>query len=237
LYIEDDDRDRETPKYSYFRRSLLRKKTPSLGAALEFARWDIHSSVPELSRDFLFLHAGGVATDGEGLLLPAPPDAGKSSLVAALLQEGFDYLSDDLGPIDPVTTKVYPFEKRISLRESAIIRYFPNLEGRLKDRQGLSRYLKERFVRPEDLEADVAGPSKVRWVVFPTRDRDGLPRLSQITKAEAIQGMTANAFNLSRYEERGVVLLSRVAAEAESFRLDGGTAPDRAALLAERFLR
>jgi hypothetical protein len=48
--------------------------------------------------------------------------------------------------------------------------------------------------------------------------------------------MAANCFNLHRYRERGVIVLSRVAERAEAFLLEGGTAGDRAELLADRFL-
>jgi hypothetical protein len=45
--------------------------------------------------------------------------------------------------------------------------------------------------------------------------------------------MAANCFNLYRYGERGVVLLSRIARDAEAFRLTGGSISERVGLLCD----
>lgn len=161
-------------------------------------------------------------------------DAGKSSLVLALLQAGFDYLSDEVGALDPVTQRAYPFEKRITVSPTAM-RFFPGLEERLQDRQGLSAELRDRYVRPEDVGRTVAGPAPVRGIVFVSSDWEGPPRLEPIPRSEAVARMAAASFNLYRYGERGVVLLSRVAAQAPAFELRGGTPPERAALALDRF--
>lgn len=206
-------------------------ESPDIVAVFKYLVWDINQFVPQQARDFLFLHAGSVARDDGGLLLPAPPDRGKSTLVAALLKLGYGYLSDELGLIDPVTSRLYPFPRRISLDESAL-RFFPGLEQRLDDRVTATWDPLQRHVRPEDLEAVVAGPSVIRRVVFLGEDRRGRPKLSPISRAEAVERMAANCFNLYRYGDRGVIVLSRVAAEAEAYELEGGSVLERADLLA-----
>ena len=100
-------------------------------SVLEYALWDVNATVPRAVRDFLFVHAGSVALNGQGLLVVAPMDAGKSTLVTALLSAGCSYLSDELGSIDPVTTRAYPYEKLISLDQAALA-FFPGLEERLE---------------------------------------------------------------------------------------------------------
>ena len=204
-----------------------------LSAALLHALWDIHQLVPKAARDFVNLHAGGLVRDGGALLLPASPDVGKSTLTVALMRSGFDYLSDEVGAIDPITGHAYPFPKRVSLDHDAV-RFFPGLEGRLGDREGLTGRLAARFVRPEDAGSRVGGPAPIRWLVFPTADREGPPRLEPMARAEAVERMAENCFNLYRYGERGVILLARVARDAEALRLLGGTPTERAELLAER---
>jgi hypothetical protein len=197
---------------------------------LHYAIWDVHRIVPTWSRDFLFVHAGSVARDGRGLLLPAPPRRGKSSLVAALLQGGFEYLSDDVGAIDPVSSRAYPFPKRLSLDPEAL-RFFPGVADRLHDRAASGVALANRYVRPEDLGADVAPPTRVDRIVFLGPQRRGSPRLIPIAAAEAVERLAASCLNLHRYKERGVILLSRVASAAEAFELSGGDPNDLAAVL------
>jgi hypothetical protein len=198
------------------------------------AVWEIHRLVPHYVRDFLLLHAGAVVTPGGALLLPAKTSSGKSSLCLGLLEAGCSYLSDDIGALDPVTTRVYPAPKRIKLIPDAL-RSFPGLEERMAD-QRLPFYQWERFVRPEDVGAGVADPAPVRWIVFPSDDFGGPPRLEPIRKAQSVEAMAANCFNLYRYSDRGVVLLARVAEEADAFKLTGGSIRERLALLCERFL-
>jgi hypothetical protein len=56
-----------------------------------------------------------------------------------------------------------------------------------------------------------------------------------LSKAEAVKRMAELSFNLYRFKERGVVLLSRIADRAQAYQLDGGSVRERAVLLAERF--
>ena len=221
----------DAPRFVYFRDGLTR--VASLTSLLSFAIWDIHAMVPQAAPDFLFLHAGAVARDGGAVLILAPMDAGKSTLTTALLLEGFAYLSDELGAIDPVTTRAYPFPKRIALDTEAMI-HFPGLEERLQDVGPLSAGLRQRYARPEDLGASVAPQSPVRSVVFLAADRSGPPRLTSITRAESVQRMVPHCFNLDRHADRGMVLISRLASGATAYVLEGGTPMERAELLADR---
>ena len=234
MFVRDEDSEWDPPRYSYFRGDELRHRGQSLSRLLEYAIWDVHGCISEKTRDYLLLHSGAVGRGGESTLIVGAAGVGKSSLVASLLELGFDYLSDELGAIDPVTQHAYPFPKRISLDPDSLA-FYPGLRERLGDRQGISEGLAGRFVRPDDLGASVAGPCDVRWLVFPSGDRDGSPRLSPLSKAEAVKRMAELSFNLYRFKERGVVLLSRIADRAEAYQLDGGSVRERAALLAERF--
>ena len=233
LFVDEEDEGIQPPPRSLYRGGLLRYRHPRVESLAEHAVWDLHATVPKGSRDFVFLHAGSVARDGGALVLPAAMDAGKSSLVVALLELGFGYLSDELGAIDPVTGRAYPFPKRISLDEDAL-EHFDGLRERLVDRTEAGVTLPQRYVRPEDLGAGVAEAASPRWIVFLGMERSGPPRLEPIPRAEAVRRMATNCFNLYRYQERGVVLLTRVAQEAEAFELRGGTPRERAALLSER---
>ncbi|MFN2586700.1 MAG: hypothetical protein ABR613_01095 [Actinomycetota bacterium] len=228
MYVAERDQDVSPPMYSLFVRNELHYRAQDVAEVLAHAVWDLHQLVPKSARDFLFLHAGAVARNGGALVLPARMDSGKSSLVTALLRSGWSYLSDELGPVDPVTGRIYPFPKLISLDE-ATLGFFPGLTGSLRDRDATP--LPERFLAPEDVGAAVAAPAAPRWVVFPVPEWDGGPRLTEITSAAAVERMAKNSFNLYRYGDRGVILLSRTAAAAQAFELQGGTPSERAELL------
>lgn len=228
MYVVERDQALSPPMYSLFVRNDLRYRSQDLAEVTAHAVWDVHQLVPQKARDFLFLHAGAVARDGSVLLLPARMDSGKSSLVTALLRGGWDYLSDELGSIDPVTGRTYPFPKLITL-DDASLAFFPGLGERLEDREVSP--LRDRFVRPQDVGAAVGAPAAAKWIVFPTGDWKGEARLARLTRAQAVERMAECCFNLYRYAERGVILLSRAAAGAAAYELRGGTPSERADLL------
>jgi hypothetical protein len=223
----------ETGEEAYiFRFSTQERfRVAMLAEAIHRAVWELHRAVHDQVRDFLLLHAGAVARDGQALLLPAETASGKSSLTLGLLETEASYLSDDLAALDPVTNRAYPYPKRIKLIPDAL-EFFPGLEERLGDRDLPFRQF-ERFVRPEDVGASVAEPAEVRWIVFPTSEFDGQAVLEPITKAESVAEMAANCLNLYRFGEAGVVLLSRIAGGAEAFRLKGGSLRERIELVSE----
>jgi hypothetical protein len=234
LYVQEEHRGFDPALHSLFVGNALRYTAYDAGEVLAHAVWLLHAEVSARTRDFVLLHAGAVARGGDALVLPARPDLGKSTLVLALLRAGFSYLSDELGPIDPVTGRVYPFERRIALDEDAL-GFFGELRDHLEDRRGLTASGAARHVRPEDVGASVAGPAGARWIVFIGADRAGAPRLVPVTRAEAVERMAAHSTNLYRYADRGVILLARVAERAEAFELVGGTPVERARLLSEGF--
>lgn len=209
-----------------------RFRVAMLAEAIHRAVWELHRAVHAQVADFLLLHAGAVVRDGHALLLPAETASGKSSLTLGLLENGASYLSDDLAALDPITNRAYPFPKRIKLIPDALA-FFPGLEERLGDRD-LPFTQFERFVRPEDVDARVAEPAPVKWIVFPTSEFGGTPVLEPIAKAESVTEMAANCLNLYRFGDAGVVLLSRIAKGADAFRLSGGSLRERIELVSQQ---
>jgi len=63
----------------------------------------------------LFVHAGVVAWQGFGILIPGRSRAGKSTLVHALLRAGAEYYSDEFALLD-TDGRVHPYPLPLSLR-------------------------------------------------------------------------------------------------------------------------
>ena len=234
LYVRPEDEGLDPAPYSYFLDTLYRGQTEErfLGDLVGLALWEHWQAFSTAVRDLLLLHAGAVVLGGGTVLMPGEPDAGKSSLTLALLQAGAAYLSDEFGAIDPVTARAYPVARPLGLDPQALT-WFPGLEERLVDK-GLPVLTTKRHARPEDVGASVASPAPIRAVVVPEPDFDGAARLEAIPRAEAVERLTRMAFNLDVYGERGVVLLSRVVGDAETFRVVGGDPAARAAAMIAR---
>jgi hypothetical protein len=71
--------------------------------------------VADHAPDRVFLHAGVVAWNGRGMVMPGSSFAGKSTLVAALVQAGATYYSDEYAVID-AGGMVHPYARDLSLR-------------------------------------------------------------------------------------------------------------------------
>ena len=63
----------------------------------------------------VLLHAGAVERDGQAIVVAGESGRGKSTLTAALVQAGFNYLTDELVLIDPHTARVELYPKALDL--------------------------------------------------------------------------------------------------------------------------
>jgi hypothetical protein len=67
------------------------------------------------ARDAVFVHAGAVAYNGRGIVIPGKSFSGKTTLVAALARAGAEYYSDEYAVIQP-DGRLIPYPKELSLR-------------------------------------------------------------------------------------------------------------------------
>ena len=76
---------------------------------------DLQLRVAELAPRRIFVHAGVVGWRGRAIVLPGATFSGKSTLVAALLDAGATYYSDEYAVLD-ARGRVWPFTRPLSLR-------------------------------------------------------------------------------------------------------------------------
>lgn len=86
------------------------------GAVLDQAFGLVYRSVLDRVERFLVLHAAAVARDGRALLLAAPSGSGKTTLTLAMLERGFELLSDDFAPMERASGLIHPFPKTPRIR-------------------------------------------------------------------------------------------------------------------------
>jgi hypothetical protein len=181
--------------------------------------WHVHTHSVRITGDFLLIHAGSVTTPaGEGVLLPAPSGNGKTTLTTALVRAGFRYLSDEAGAIDPVTRRLYPFQRPLILKEGHA-QVFPDLYriGNGSTRKGM------RHLRPELIRQEPKGePCEIRFVIAHKYQPGARTTITPISKAEALMELVNNVSNLHRYRGRALPLLAPVARRARSYRLVQG---------------
>jgi hypothetical protein len=89
-----------------------------LEVALGVLDAQIRMFVAANAKDLIFVHAGAVARDGKALLIPGESFAGKTTLVAALVQAGATYFSDEYAVLD-ADGRVHPYARRLSIRNGS----------------------------------------------------------------------------------------------------------------------
>jgi hypothetical protein len=89
------------------------------GAVAELLLRDCCYHLAAQSRTGLILHAAALARQGRGLLLPGATGAGKSTLTAWLVGQGFDYLTDELVFVPWQSGVIQAFTRPINLKKPA----------------------------------------------------------------------------------------------------------------------
>lgn len=201
------------------RKELCRSESAS--GLLNWVLSDVTDKAVVKARDFLVIHAGAVSWQGCAIVLPAPPDSGKTTLSAALTTAGFRYLTDEAALISPATGMVHPFPRALKL-ERPTLDVMPSLIGALPEEdRDLTRAL--YHISPDDLRAGaVGGPAPLRYVIAPSYRPHRGTALEPTSRAEAVVILAENSYGLARFGRRGVQLLTEVVRGARCFRLRMG---------------
>jgi hypothetical protein len=87
----------------------------------------VRVAVGEFATDHVFIHAGTVAWKGRTIIMPATSFQGKSTLTAALVQEGAEYFSDEYAILDS-EGMVHPYPRPLYFRTEDYIPYERSVE-------------------------------------------------------------------------------------------------------------
>lgn len=175
----------------------------SLSELVHAIAGDAKTWVTSLSIDAVFVHAGVVVRGGRALLIPAATGSGKTTLVRAFLEQGWEYASDDIAVLDS-EGGVWPFPLALALRVR---------DGAREHRSPAS------FGAPV-----LRGRAQPGWVLD-TRYRAGTTlRLSERSPAQTVLALLQNA-PAARLRVRPVLeTLTRVAEEARGLAGERGEA-------------
>ena len=190
-------------------------------SVLPHVEWALNLMIARYLPGFLQCHASVMSRDGVGVVFPGSPGQGKSTLAAALLKRGWDYLSDEFALIDPHTHLLHAYPKALCIKQGS----FDTLRriGLPIDR-GLTHLKGEkgpvRFINPLDVRPDaVSQPCPVSLVIFPAYRTDGPPMIEPISRAQTVFELTRVSFNFGKFKRRGLHLLADVVSTAGCHRL------------------
>jgi hypothetical protein len=173
------------------------------------------------------VHSGVIGGPAGAVAFPAPSGAGKSTMTAACLMAGFDYLSDEaLILTDEGIVVPYPKPLSLSLKTRRLLG--------LGDGSVPGGELEEVAMTPADLGASI-GPaqSELRHVVILERG-EGRPSLVRQRSSETVSMLLRYSFNHYLRPEAAYRLACQVAESSEVWRLKLGHPVEAAELIAKR---
>jgi hypothetical protein len=192
--------------------ALQRGRTPK--RILEYALWHVSRRAIASEHGCLAVHAAAASWRGSGIVFPAPPESGKSTLVAGLTRAGCAYLTDEAALVDMETRMLRPFPRSLWLTRASLEAVFA---GQADTRWSTGR---EFQVRPADLRPRAVGRAcRVSHVIAPRFDAGSATSLEPIGRADAVVMMADNAFHLDRIGGAGVELIGSVVERARCYRL------------------
>lgn len=167
--------------------------------AFALLEWGMNWCLAAQANHYLLFHAAVLEKDGQCLVMPGDPGAGKSTLTAALMLSGWRLLSDEMAMIDRDDGQAAPLARPVSLKNRSIdvIRGFaPQAvlgEAARDTHKGTVSHLRPSAASVQARQRK-ARPTQL---VFPRWRAGAATQLAPVGRAEAFERLAAQGFNYS----------------------------------------
>lgn len=168
-------------------------RTPARTIAFAHLMFELNQRAITHSSAALRMHAAAAVVDGRAVVLPGPMGAGKSTLVAGLVQRGFAYVTDEVVAIDPARGVVRPYPRPCSLGvPPAALAPIPWSPG-----EAAAQYLgASGFVPADRLGVPAAADVPIGVVVLPTYEPNATTTITPLDPMALLAGVASHTFAL-----------------------------------------
>jgi len=185
----------------------------------------------ELQRkDLFFVHGAALTLNGKAILISAPSGSGKSTTTWALLHHGFDYMSDELAPIQLASLNIEPFPHALNQKKH------PPAPYTLPE----STYKTDRtmHVPVEALPCKVVSTPTPLVAMFyvkynPEADE---PSVIPVSISEGCMNLFANGLNQLQHENKGLATATDIAQRVPAFKVETTSNLEQSALMLKDFV-
>lgn len=178
--------------------------------AYALLEWGLNWSMAARAHHYLLIHAAVLERNGQSIILPGDPGAGKSTLTAALMLSGYRLLSDEMTLIDRHTGLIWPLARPVSLKNESI----DIVRNRWPDtvfsdiahdtHKGSVGHLMPSTASVQSIDRT----GTATWLIFPRWERGADLTLSSCAKSEAFMRTAKHAFNYELLGATGFELLA-----------------------------
>jgi hypothetical protein len=200
-------------------------KSESLDGVLFYLSHEVVLRLIGARPDFLWLHAGAAAFRDRAVLVCGLSGRGKSTIVAALCDLGWHFLSDDVTPLDPLSGQIIPFP------QTPMYRPHPGEEIPSDRLHELSKV--EAAINPEGWCREAV---PVAALIFPTYDPRQTAALTGCSPAVAAGELLQNCLNFAAHRETAFHQLCHLVKALPTLRLAFSSGAEAARLLAQTLI-
>ncbi len=184
---------------------------------------------------YAIFHAGVVAYGEDALMISAKSGGGKSTLTAALMEEGWRLLSDEFAILDLDTSCLKAYPRPVSLKNASIdvVRGFA---GRDQVSETLHDTPKGSIAYRRPRASDIAAMDKSvkpRLIIFPTFVERGVAESREIDLADAAMQLIASSPNYQVIGEAAFTGLMTMLEGMKAYEIEYGSTEDSLALVRE----
>jgi len=160
-------------------------------------------TISYLTKDYYLFHAGAVSWDDRGIIFPASPRMGKTTLVVKILSLGFKFLSDEVACLDSNRGVLEPFPRKINIRYESQSLLGLKLLSNNKPHFMETKEWESTVDIDEIAPATIGRSSPVRYILF-LRGFDEKPSLEYIPASKSLFELFN--FSISPVDDRASVL-------------------------------
>ncbi len=166
--------------------------------------------------DLYFVHSSALEYNGRAIMIAADSGTGKSTTTWARLKHGFNYLSDELAPIDPGNLEIHPYPHALCLKATPPGPY-PLPEDTVKTERTM-------HIPANALpNSPIKEPKPLSAIIFLRRDiKLATPEFAEASPAEAGARLYANTLNALAHPGSGLDVAIKIAGAVPAFTLDAG---------------
>lgn len=195
----------------------------SADEALVFRRLLGHLNVGAVlaSSQYVLLHAAAAELRGKAVILSAPMESGKTTLVAGLVRSGLSYLTDEAVAVRPSDGSLVGYPKALSIDRGS----WDVLQDMRPTQVGETQHLRAQqwHVPATALRADaIRNSAAPAVVILPRYVHGGETVLTEISPGAALVEVLQQTFHLDRNRARDMRVLARMIEVCSTYRLQVG---------------
>jgi len=187
-----------------------------------FFEWGFNWAIAQHAMHYLIINSAVLEKNGQAIILPGVPGAGKSTLCAALAHHGWRLLSDEQALVSINSGEITPLARPICLKNESIdiIKDFCPTAQFGTTVNGTSKGDLSHIKAPIDATSLINQTATPSLIVFPQYAPEvDHSMLTPITQGVAMVELIAHCFNYKALGLNGFTTLSRLVSQCSCFGL------------------